>query len=168
MLLLVNSPRSACPLIDFVNDLKKGGLYVLGHVVTKPYTTTNESDPALDLVPHWINLIDHLKVKAFVEITVASQVREGLLHLMRLSGMGAMKPNTVILGFLDQQKTQDFLQSTESSYNNPDIPNDVFPLYETSNIEADEYVQMMRDVLRMNKNLCLCRNFYQLDAEYSR
>lgn len=113
MLLLVNSPRSACPLIDFINDLKKGGLYVLGHVVNED--SAKEYDPTLDLVPHWLNLVDHLKVKAFVELTVARNVREGVKHLMRLSGMGAMKPNTVIFGFLDKDEPLDFLQRFENT-----------------------------------------------------
>lgn len=109
VLLLVNSPRTACPLIDFINALKKGGLYVLGHVVTNQ-TPNPEVDPTLGMTVHWLNLVDHLKVKAFVELTVAPTVRDGLQHLMRLSGMGAMKPNTIVLGFLDSEESVDFLQ----------------------------------------------------------
>ncbi|XP_066251043.1 solute carrier family 12 member 9 [Euwallacea similis] len=160
MLLLVNSPRSACPLIDFINDLKKGGLYVLGHVVKGE--SLSGADPTLEMVPHWLNLVDHLKVKAFVELTVARSVREGLQHLMRLSGMGAMKPNTVVFGFLDDEEPTDFFSSQESSYYNLEFDNDVFPLGEAGSLSPLEYVQMMRDVLRMNKNLCLCRNFSKL------
>lgn len=95
-------------MIDFINDLKKGGLYVLGHVVKgDPYVVP---DPTLEMTSHWLNLVDHLKVKAFVELTVAPTIRDGMLHLMRISGMGAMKPNTVVFGFLDKQEPVDFLQ----------------------------------------------------------
>merc|ERR1719295_1593333 len=74
ILLLVHKPRSACSLIDFVNSMKKGGLYVLGQVHVGSLAT-EEVDPLMEKNLDWLALIDHLKVKAFVELTLAASVR---------------------------------------------------------------------------------------------
>lgn len=171
MLLMVASPRSACPLIDFVNDLKKGGLYVIGHVKVGEFIGQT-IDPTIDEYPHWLSLVDHMKVKAFVELTITKTVREGLHHLVRISGMGAMKPNTIILGFYDEETPTDFFQNsqyaTDIFENVSTLPNTTtaFPLRQTTsekNLDAIQYVGMCSDVLKMKKNLCLCRNFHLLN-----
>ena len=86
---------------DFINALKKSGLYVIGHVHVADFDEldSKDADPSVTELPHWLALIDHLKVKAFPEITVAKSMREGCQQLARISGLGAMKPNTVVLGF---------------------------------------------------------------------
>lgn len=61
-----------------------------------------------------------------------------------------------------------FVRSTESSYTNSEFSSDVFPLHENSTLSPEEYVQMMKDVLRMNKNLCLCRHFFDLNIKHSK
>ncbi|XP_016837953.1 solute carrier family 12 member 9 [Nasonia vitripennis] len=169
ILLMVASPRSACPLIDFINDLKKGGLYVIGHVKVGEFS--GKVDPTIEEYPHWLSLVDHMKVKAFIELTVTRTVREGLHHLIRLSGMGAMKPNTIVLGFYDDEAPKDFFQNSQyattmfenvTTYAN----GKVFPLRQSNTdktVDELQYVEMCQDVLNMKKNLCLCRNFHILD-----
>ena len=95
--MLVSNPRSSCSLIDFVNGMKKGGLYVLGQV-TVGSLRNSDKDPLDEKTDDWLSLIDHLKVKAFVELTLADSVSKGIEQLVRVSGIGAMKPNTILLG----------------------------------------------------------------------
>lgn len=167
---LINSPRGVCPLIDFVNDLKKGGLYVIGHVKVGDFTEESV-DPTIEEYPQWLNFIDHMKIKAFIEMTVTKTVREGLAHLIRISGIGAMKPNTIVLGFYDNEAPVDFFKDSKYSttiFNSHGLDGSttIFPLRSVRTekiIDAAEYVGMCSDVLKMKKNLCLCRNFHLLD-----
>ncbi|XP_037709984.1 solute carrier family 12 member 9 [Drosophila subpulchrella] len=168
ILLLVSSPRSCCPLVDFVNDLKKSGLYIIGHVKLGDFRGVEDAEEN----QQWWSFLDHMRVKAFTEVTLSRSIREGVQHLIRLSGIGAMKPNTIILGFYDNEAPRDFFKNGSSPYktddfNNGDIQN--FPIRrdgDPKQFQIQEYVQILCDTLRMKKNLCLCRNFQRLDKNF--
>ncbi|KAG4070483.1 hypothetical protein HA402_005715 [Bradysia odoriphaga] len=170
MLLLVSNPRTCCPLIDFVNDLKKGGLYVLGHVKVGDFSQfESNTDPTVEEYKDWLTLIDHMKVKAFAEITMAKSIREGIQHLIRISGIGAMKPNTIVLGFYDEEISRDFFESETSPYQTNAFNEGghrLFPIRRQNDpkpLSPRDYVAIIGDVLRMKKNICLCRHFDRMD-----
>lgn len=167
MLLLIASPRQAAPLIDFVNDQKKGGLFVVGHV--RVGELDGSGDPLAAEHKYWLKLIDHLKVKAFVELSLSSSVRSGAAQLARLAGLGAMKPDTVLLGFRDTAPPIDFFRDPLSPYKTDifdlESGETIFPTRKPTDarLSASEYVRIVSDVLCVNKNICLCRHFHKLD-----
>ncbi|XP_056141208.1 solute carrier family 12 member 9 [Lampris incognitus] len=183
VLLMVANPRSSCQLILFVNQLKKGGLFVLGHVQLGDLDTL-PSDPVQQQYNFWLSLVDKLGVKAFVDLTLSPSVRQGTQHLLRITGLGGMKPNTLVLGFYDSCTPEDyFLQDSaffESSMGNSndgeysfgiDLPSlqAHFPpvRYVESHrwLTPEEYVGIISDAVKMCKNVCLGRYFFQLEGE---
>ncbi|XP_041444935.1 solute carrier family 12 member 9-like isoform X2 [Xenopus laevis] len=173
ILLLVSNPRTSCQLINFVNDLKKGGLFILGHVETGDLDSL-PSDPVQTHYSFWLSLVDKLNVKAFVDLTLCPNVRQGTQHLLRITGLGGMKPNTVVLGFYDDACPDDYFlqdQLFTPGLSPKDDPFGVdatslqahFPPVrdaETSRLlSAKDYVSMICDALKMHKNIVLARNF---------
>lgn len=97
ILLFVNDPRRQHELIQFCNSLKKGALFVLGHVIV--------SDDFGNAVPEarrqqaaWTKFIDVSKVKAFVNVAIAPAVEWGTRNIVLSAGLGGMRPNIVVMG----------------------------------------------------------------------
>lgn len=162
ILLLVHNPRSSCSLIDFVNSMKKGGLYVLGQVHLGSLADS-PMDPLAELSQDWLALVDHLKVKAFVELTLEQTVRRGVEQLVRVAGIGAMKPNTILLGFRDLTSHSDDLSSPGSPFFSTQFDSLLRTDSSGERISAVEYVGIIQDTLKLDKNIGLCRNFQMLD-----
>lgn len=104
-----------------------------------------------------------------MELTIAKTIREGVQHLVRISGMGAMKPNTICLGFYDEEVLYDFFEGENSPYQTQQFDENGIKLFkfrkfgEEKRLPAHEYIAIVDDVLRMRKNVCLCRHFHRLD-----
>lgn len=121
ILLLVNDPRNEYTLIQFCNYMKKGALYILGHVIVSedfaraaPEATRQQSA--------WTKFIDHAKVKAFVNITVAPTLEWGIRNIVLGAGLGGMRPNVAVLGFYNLKQTATRPLSAEAE-RTPDSPN---------------------------------------------
>ena len=99
ILLCVDTPHSSGLLIDFCNSLKKGGLYIIGNVVVaSPSKRMSNYVEQMRLL--WIDYIKITRIKAFSELCISQSLRSGFYAMFMLSGIGGMKPNTVVFQFL--------------------------------------------------------------------
>ncbi|XP_018532156.1 solute carrier family 12 member 9 isoform X1 [Lates calcarifer] len=180
VLLMVANPRSCTGLMTFINDLKKSGLYVLGHVKLGLLDGL-PSDPLQSHYDSWLSLVDHLNIKAFVNLTLADSVQHGVQNLLFITGFGGMRPNTIVLGFYDDCTPQDHLQGKilVSTSHGLDVvcpttdPGEqrapFFPSVrgagEAKNLQEEEYVSVIADAVKMGKNVTLARYFNQFNRE---
>lgn len=102
VLLLCQNPTSqnARNLIDFGNNVKKGGMYVLGNVVITDQGNIRAIGSQMTQLRHlWLDFIGKAHLKAFHETTVAPDARTAYQNLILAAGVGGMKPNTVLIPF---------------------------------------------------------------------
>jgi len=181
--LLVDHPQSSLSVLDFCNNLKKGGLYVISTVIVgKPQSRVNE----FDKIHHkWLELIDKSGIKAFSDAAISDSVAGGFTSLIVGTGLGGMRPNTVIMQqFKPASATPvPFLRAdSTTSANREDCKAVLGGIQKivggctteaTSvnsiglhNGSAASYVSVMRDVLLFSKNLGLSWNFHLMDKSF--
>jgi len=183
ILLLVVNPRSSFSIVQFANYMKKGGLFILGHVVVGE-TNTPTKNKLQSRVHAWQALDRVAKVKAFVDCVIAPTVRAGVQGLIMMSGLGGMKPNIVLLGFfresastdqlleyrdeLQRRKEKNFFVDLKRVHEMDSLTEQFQPLAESragqQKVTADDYVGIISDALTLDKNVGVVRNFGRLLA----
>eukprot|EP01090_Pellita_catalonica_P023787 TRINITY_DN998_c0_g2_i1.p1 TRINITY_DN998_c0_g2~~TRINITY_DN998_c0_g2_i1.p1 ORF type:complete len:473 (+),score=76.31 TRINITY_DN998_c0_g2_i1:454-1872(+) len=163
ILLLVSNPRSCYPVIDLMNSLKKGGLYMIGTVV--------ESKRDLyELKSLWNDFIEAAPVKVFSAIVASSSIAEGAQNIIRTAGVGAFVPNTVAVGFYEDDAPKEgvvhhALRTEERTAVRAALQK--FPKLRRPFVEhrfaPEEYMQTLRTILHCKKNLLVTRNFGDFD-----
>lgn len=161
ILLLVDDPRTALKLIYFCNSLKKGGLYVLGHVVvTQDFQNSfHEIKKQQDA---WKQLRDVSGVKAFIQISAGPDLVWGARNVYLGSGLGGMRPNITVLGFFEKQNHLVGSQIRSSSIPaTASLPTD--DCRHESTINVQHWVNIIEDLLIMRANVAVAKGFPQLE-----
>ncbi|KAJ4339079.1 hypothetical protein N0V87_003514 [Didymella glomerata] len=197
ILLLVNDPRRQYKLIQFCNSLKKGGLFVLGHVIVSQ--DFGEAVPeARRQQALWLKYIDFSKIKAFVNVAISPAVEWGARNLVLGAGLGGMRPNIVVMGSYNLTELRDTQPSlgipspqpsrpTSKSTNHSisrkaitaaarrkqsDKLSEMLPtdtIRPEGSVEIQSYVTTIEDlVLRLQMNVAIAKGFKELEVPPTR
>lgn len=163
ILLLANDPGKEWNLIIFCNSLKKGALYVLGHVLKGDF---HECLPQLRK-SHlaWLKLVDVSGIKSFVDVVIARDVREGARNLILSSGLGGMRPNIIVLGFpaaLQRASEQPRGPIARVRPSEP-VALTKHAMPDVEPIDCTKYVGILEDALALNKALAVAYGFDAMD-----
>lgn len=177
VLLLVDNPRTSWNLIKFCNNLKKGGLYILGHVTV----TGNFQEQFQELKKQqkaWMSIRELTKIKAFVQIGTGPTLPWGVRNVFLGSGLGGMRPNITVLGFFDLKhyhKISDSELTTNQAhtkncdgYLNINQSDERLPTDDCKNedkIKVQQWVEILEDLSLMHSNIAIAHAFQKLNMD---
>ena len=98
ILLFVNDPRRGYKLIQFCNSLKKGALFILGHVIVTSDFGASVPE-ARRQQSAWTKFIDQSLIKAFINVAISPSIEWGTRNIILSAGLGGMRPNIIVMGF---------------------------------------------------------------------
>ncbi|XP_075948583.1 solute carrier family 12 member 10, tandem duplicate 1 isoform X1 [Anarhichas minor] len=135
-LVLTGPPNQRPALVDFVGSFTKHiSLMICGDIIMQHDRQTRPQD-ATDLLVKWMN---RRKVRSFYTPFTADSLRVGARHLLQASGLGKLKPNTLVLGFKSNWRDS----SPES---------------------IEDYINTIYDTFDANYCLCILRMMDGLDV----
>ncbi|KAI8961563.1 amino acid permease-domain-containing protein [Daldinia sp. FL1419] len=118
IILLINDPRHHTRLIQFCNSLKKGSLYILGHVIVTDDFSSGIHEAKLQQSAWTRYISEFSRIKAFVQLTMSPSIVWGVRNLILSAGLGGMRPNIAILGFYNM----DEFRKSQPLRRIPDVP----------------------------------------------
>jgi len=130
-LLLADDPQKQYNLIHFANNLKKGGILLIGNVIDEErkgerkqpaaasalgsddadsedgqYTCRSLTRRQVERIRsrklRWGDYIKACNLKAFQVVSTARTVQEGVQQMLMMGGLGALDPNSVLLEFHEE------------------------------------------------------------------
>ncbi|KAL2878112.1 hypothetical protein SGCOL_006641 [Colletotrichum sp. CLE4] len=107
IILLINNPRSQTRLIQFCNSVKKGGLYILGHVIVTDDFSSGVHEARLQQAAWTKYISEFSRIKAFVQLTMSPTITWGIRNLILSAGLGGMRPNIAVMGFYNMDELRD-------------------------------------------------------------
>ncbi|KAA8582632.1 hypothetical protein FQN60_006303 [Etheostoma spectabile] len=133
-LVLTGPPTQRPALVDFVNSFTKhASLMICGDIIMDKKTRPQE---ATDQLVKWMN---KRKVHSFYSPFTANSLRSGAQNLLQASGLGKLKPNTLVLGFKSNWE-------------------------ESAPESIEDYVNTINDTFDSNNCLCILRMMDGLDV----
>ncbi|XP_010764430.1 solute carrier family 12 member 10, tandem duplicate 1, partial [Notothenia coriiceps] len=134
-LVLTGPPNQRPALVDFVGSFTKHiSLMICGDIVMEQDRQAQPQDTT-DWLVKWLN---KRKVRSFYTPFTADSLRVGARHLLQASGLGKLKPNTLVLGFKANWRDS----SPES---------------------IEDYINTIYDTFDSNYGLCILRMMDGLD-----
>ncbi|KAK3377778.1 amino acid permease-domain-containing protein [Podospora didyma] len=118
IILLINNPRRQTRLIQFCNSMKKGALYILGHVIVTDDFSAGVAEAKLQQAAWTKYISEYSRIKAFVQLTMSPSITWGVRNLILSAGLGGMRPNIAIMGFFNM----DDFRGSHPAMNIPEPP----------------------------------------------